>query len=58
MTFDMGLPFNDTKQLDQLAKGFYDLSGGMLDGCMWAIDGFAVRTQQPYNNEVLWRTDC
>jgi hypothetical protein len=54
----MGLPFNDTKQLDQLAKGFYDLSGGMLDGCMWAIDGFAVRTQQPYNNEVLWRTDC
>lgn len=45
--FDTGsvkLPLTDTEQLDQVATSFYDPSGGLLDGCIRAIDGFAVGT--------------
>jgi hypothetical protein len=48
-----GLPINDTEKLDALSKGFYNHSGGILDGCVLAMDGFAVLTWQPYEYEVV-----
>jgi hypothetical protein len=55
--YHMGLPLDDTDKLEELSKGFYDQSGGILDGCVVAIDGFAVLTRQPYDNEVLYKKD-
>jgi hypothetical protein len=43
--------------LDALSKGFYDLSGCILDGCVLAMDGFAALTQQPYDYEVVYQKD-
>ncbi len=40
--FQMGLPINDPVCLEQLSRGFYDHSGGILDGCVIAMDGLAV----------------
>ena len=57
LAFDIGLPLHDTSRLDELAKGFYDHSGGILDGCVIAVDGLAVRTRQPYDHEVHWKKD-
>lgn len=48
-----GLPINDTEKLDALSKGFYNHSGGILDGCVLAMDGFAVLIWQPYEYEVV-----
>jgi hypothetical protein len=58
LVFNMGLPLHDTSQLDELANGFYDDSGGISDGCVIAIDGLAVHSQQPYDHEVLYKRDC
>jgi len=38
--------------LSHLAAGFSDHSGGVMDGCIMAIDGLAVRVRQPYKTEV------
>jgi hypothetical protein len=32
-------------------------SGGIFDGCVLAIDGFAVATRQPYDFEVVYKKD-
>jgi hypothetical protein len=36
---------------------FSDHSGGILDGCVLAMDGFAVLTRQPYDKEVKYKKD-
>ncbi len=53
----MGFPVNDLDRLEELSKGFYDHSGGILDGCVLAVDGFGVRTQCPYKKEVPAQKD-
>jgi hypothetical protein len=40
--FPIGLPNGDPLKLEELSKGFHDTSGGILDGCIMAIDGFGV----------------
>ncbi len=37
--FTIGFAFDDIKRLETLSKGFYDHSGGVLDGCVLALDG-------------------
>jgi hypothetical protein len=48
----MGFPFGDESRLEELADGFRVHSGGILDGCVMAIDGFGVATRAPYKSEV------
>ncbi len=53
--FQIGLPINDSVRLEQLSRGFYDHSGGILDGCVIAMDDLAVQTRAPFKTEVLKR---
>jgi len=55
--FEMGFPVNDLDRLEELSKGFSDHSGGILDGCVLAIDGFGVQTRCPFRNEVVAQKD-
>jgi hypothetical protein len=48
----IGLPFNDPKQLEKLLEGFHSHSHGILDGFIIAKDGFAVKTQQPFEKDT------
>jgi hypothetical protein len=57
MAYEMGLPLHDVEKLEELSQGFSDHSGGILDGCVLAMDGFAVLTRQPYDNEVRYKKD-
>jgi len=57
LAFDMGLPLHDTDKLEELSQGFSEHSGGIFDGYLLAIDGFAVPTRQPYDNEVIYKKD-
>jgi hypothetical protein len=53
----MGLPLHDAEKLEELSLGFSEHSGGIFDGCLLAIDGFAVLTRQPYDHEVRYKKD-
>ena len=55
--FALGFPVNDLDRLAELSKGFYDHSGGILDGCVLAVDGFGVPTRCPYKKEVPAQKD-
>lgn len=57
LAFDMGLPLHDAEKLEELSLGFSEHSGGIFDGCLLAIDGFAVLTRQPYDHEVRYKKD-
>jgi hypothetical protein len=57
LAFEMGLPLHDVEKLEELSMGFSEHSGGILDGCVLAMDGFAVLTRQPYDEEVLYKKD-
>ncbi len=46
--FQMGFPLHDEKKLEELSLGFSNHSGGILDGCVFALDGFGVSTRAPY----------
>jgi hypothetical protein len=48
----MGFPFNDESKLEELSCGFSNHSGGILDGCILAMYGFAVVTKAPYVTKV------
>jgi len=50
--FPIGLPIDDPLTLEELSKDFHDHSGGILDGCIMAFDGFGVQKRQPFNNKV------
>jgi len=51
-SFPFGFPFGDEARLDELAEGFCVHSGGILDGCVLAMDGFGVATRAPFKSEV------
>jgi hypothetical protein len=51
-SFSLGFPFGDEARLEELAAGFCDHSGGILDGCVMALDGFGVSTRAPFQSEV------
>jgi hypothetical protein len=55
--FTMSFPHNDPAQLEEMSNGFFDHSGGVLDGCLMAIDGFGVKCRCPYKSEDLRRKD-
>ncbi len=55
--FDLRFPINDVPHLEELSKGFYDHSGGILDGCICALDEFVVRTRCPFRSEVKHQRD-
>jgi hypothetical protein len=44
--------------LEQLAAEFSEHSGGLIDGCVLAIDGFGMCTHCPYKTEVIRQKDC
>lgn len=51
------LPLDNNALLTELAEGFKSHSGGVLDGCIMAIDGLAVRVRKPLDSEVKY-TKC
>lgn len=55
--FTIGLPIDDPNRLEELSRGFYEHSDGIFDGCVIAMDGLAVRTRCPFENEVEFRKD-
>jgi hypothetical protein len=55
--FKMGFPVNDTDGLEMLADGFREHSGGIMDGCVLAINGFGVTVCSPFKNDVERRKD-
>lgn len=52
--FTLGLPLENAEALDAISRGFAEHSGGVMEGCVMAIDGLAVRTRQPYKHEVKY----
>jgi hypothetical protein len=50
--FCIGFPFGDEGRLEELAVGFREHSGGILNGCVMAVDGFGVALRQPFKSEV------
>jgi hypothetical protein len=55
--YSIGFPFHNIGQLEQLSQGFYNHSGGILDGCVLAVDGLGVATRQPFKWEVKYPKD-
>jgi hypothetical protein len=55
--FKMGFPANDEDRLEQLAAGFRQHSGGLLDGCVLALDGVGVPIHCPYKKDVERQKD-
>jgi hypothetical protein len=55
--FQMGLPINDPVCLEQISNGFYDHSGRILDGCVIAMDGLAVKTCATFKTGVNKQKD-
>ena len=55
----LGFPLNDISALEEISNGFNRHSNGIMNGCVLAIDGLAVRTRQPYvtenKNTKSWR---
>ena len=40
-------PWDDDEKLNELEQGFASLSGGRVRGCVFVMDGFAVRIKAP-----------
>ena len=55
--FPLGFPFDDPEALENLLQGFSNHLGGILDGCVMAMDGFGVLTCAPYETEVVQPKD-
>jgi hypothetical protein len=53
----IGFPIGDNEALAELAAGFRDHSGGVMDGCVLAVDGMAVKTRCPFKSDVSHRKD-
>jgi len=49
----MGFPVNDNERLEQLAEGFRNHSGGVMDGCVLALDGLGVIVHCPCTNDIV-----
>jgi len=50
--YPMGLPIDDSSKLEELSKGFFEYSGGILDGCVMAVNGLGVLTRQPFKSKI------
>jgi hypothetical protein len=57
LAYHIGLPIHDTDKLDEMSKGFYEHSGGTLDGFVLSIDGLSVLTCQTYANHIFYLLD-
>lgn len=55
--FELGLDVDNEFSLESLSEGFDRHSGGLMKGCVMAIDGLLVRTRAPTVNEVHNRKD-
>ena len=55
--FSMGFPVNDIGRLEQLAEGFRVHSGGIMDGCVLALDGLGVLVRCPFKDDVERQRD-
>jgi hypothetical protein len=55
--FELGFPVNDGERLEQLADGFRQHSGGVLDGCVLALDGLGVLVRCPFKDDVFRQRD-
>jgi hypothetical protein len=53
MVFLLGFPINDNAKLAELLSGFYNNSGGVLDGRILTLDGFDVCTRCPLKTEAI-----
>ena len=53
----MGFTGNDEDRLERLAAGFRQHSGGLLDGCVLALDGVGVPIHYPYKKDVERQKD-
>jgi hypothetical protein len=53
----MGFLLHDETKLEELSLGFSNHSGGILDGCVLALDGLGVSTCAPYRTEVIHLKD-
>jgi len=53
----MGFPVNDNERLEQLAEGFRNHSGGVMDGCVLALDGLGVIVRCPFKDDVERQRD-
>ena len=51
--FTLGCALDNIEYLDELSDGFEKHSGGIMKGCVMAIDGLLVRTRAPTEDEVL-----
>lgn len=45
-------PVSNTEALNKIEQGFAAHSFGRLRGCVMAVDGWVVKTRQPYKSEV------
>ncbi len=52
--YPIEFPFHDIDKLEYLSQGFFDHSGGIVDGCVSAMVGFGVATHQPNKWEVKY----
>lgn len=50
--FSLGLNLHNRDQLQQLSDGFTAHSGGIMSGCVAAIDGLIIKTRAPTTTEV------
>ncbi len=55
--FYIGLPLDDNDKLQELSQRFHEQSNGIFDGLVMVMDGMAVRTRAPFENEVSKRKD-
>jgi hypothetical protein len=53
----LGFPAIDNIQLEQLAEGFRQHSGGVMDGCVLALDGFGILVHCPFKDDVERQRD-
>ena len=48
----INFPVHDNEELARIECGFSSYSFGRLPGCVMAVDGWVVKTRQPYRSEV------
>ena len=50
--FSIGLPVDNTEELDKMAREFAVASHGEMHGCVTAIDGWVAKCRKPTRSEV------
>lgn len=52
--FEIGLPLNEVKELQKVARKYSDYSNGHIKNVVSAIDGWVCRTRCPTSDEVMF----